>query len=211
MNVSGELPLLVEGREGEWEWAVAARALAGRVESGDQCLIQPFPGGVLASVVDGLGHGAGAAAAARVAIAALTSYAHEPLDLLLRHCHEDLKKTRGVVMSLAAFDARGRTMTWLGVGNIRGVLLRADAQADPTREWLLARGGVVGYHLPSPRPIVHPIARGDVLIFATDGIHSNFAQALTLGDPPPQMAERVLARSSRGTDDALVLVMRCQW
>ena len=43
---------------GPWiEWGVATRALPGQAESGDRHLVQRFPDGVLAAVVDGLGHG----------------------------------------------------------------------------------------------------------------------------------------------------------
>ena len=33
-------------------------------------------------------------------------------------------RTRGVVLSIALFNAENNTMTWLGVGNVDGLLLR---------------------------------------------------------------------------------------
>jgi hypothetical protein len=50
--------------------------------------------------------------------------------------------------------------------------------------------------------------RGDTLIFATDGIREGFTEGLALSDPPQQLADRILARYTKGTDDALVLVAR---
>ncbi len=47
------------------DWGVATLMLAGERESGDLHLVKPVGTGVLVSVVDGLGHGAEAAAAAR--------------------------------------------------------------------------------------------------------------------------------------------------
>ena len=61
---------------------------------------------------------------------------------LLTRWHETLVRTRGVVMGLASFKAVEGTMTWVGVGNVRGLLLRATGGRD---ESLLTRGGVVGY------------------------------------------------------------------
>ena len=61
-------------------------------------------------------------------------------------------------MSLASFNALDGAMTWLGVGNVTGLLLRADAGAERKRESLLLRGGVVGYRLPPLRPVAIPIA-----------------------------------------------------
>jgi serine phosphatase RsbU (regulator of sigma subunit) len=189
-------------------WGMAVQAFDGQVESGDQCLVELFPDGALVAVVDGLGHGPRAAAVAKTAVAALEGYAHESVTSLLKRCHKGLRGSRGVVMSLASFNARGGTMTWLGVGNVEGLLLRANGAADLTHERLLLRGGVVGYRLPTLRPVAMPVMQDDTLIFATDGIRSGFAEELTLGDTPQQAADRILAQHARGTDDALVLVAR---
>lgn len=191
------------------EWGVATQAAAGQTESGDRHLVEPFPDGVLAAVVDGLGHGPHAAAVAETAVGTMEGYVHEPPGSLLERCHRALRSSRGVVMSLASFNTLDGTMTWLGVGNVNGVLLRADsASAGRTRELLLPRGGVVGYRLPTLRPVALPVWRGDLLLFITDGIRSSFAQDLKVSDPPQQIADDVLARYGRGTDDALVLVAR---
>jgi negative regulator of sigma-B (phosphoserine phosphatase) len=190
------------------QWGVAARTMVGCDESGDGYLVESFPGGVTVVVVDGLGHGPRAAAVAQTAVAVLTGHAYEPVGLLLQRCHKGLLGTRGVVMSLASFNALNSTMTWAGVGNVTGVLLRANPVAGRGRESLLPRGGVVGYQLPSPRPVVISVSRGDTLIFATDGIRSSFILDLNPDDSPQQIAEQILASHSRGTDDALVLAAR---
>lgn len=190
------------------QWGVATRALGGQGESGDQHLIESFPNGVLVAVVDGLGHGHNAAVAARKAIGALEGHAHEPVTRLLSRCHKKLRGARGVVMSLASFNALDGTMTWLGVGNVKGVLLYADAAADPARERLLPRGGVVGYQLPSLRAAVIPVSPGDTLVFVTDGLRSSFAEGLTLNSSPQRTADHLLAQYGRQTDDALVVVAR---
>ncbi len=190
------------------EWGAAGLSIVKHSDSGDQFVVQEFPNGALAAVVDGLGHGQGAAIVAKTAAATLSLHASEPVAALLRRCHEALLRTRGVVMSLASFNVLGDTMTWLGVGNVSGVLLRADPQANPSREMLLARGGVVGYRLPTLRSDSHALSPGDTLIFSTDGIRSGFTQTLVLNGSPQEIADRILAEYGRGTDDALVLVVR---
>ncbi len=191
------------------EWGVAELVLPGQTESGDRYLITPTSGGWLVAVVDGLGHGAEAAEAAKAAVRSLDRHAHDPIIPLIRDCHRSLAGTRGVVMSVAAFDARAETMTWVGVGNVEGVLLRAQATVRPRRESLLLRGGVVGGHLPALAAAIVPVMRGDALIFATDGVRSDFAsEHLAHDDPPQQLADRILARWGTKTDDALVLVAR---
>jgi serine phosphatase RsbU (regulator of sigma subunit) len=190
------------------EWGVAARAFSGCDESGDQYLVESFPDGTLVTVVDGLGHGPRAAVVAKAAIAALEGHSHEAVVSLLKRCHNELKGTRGVVMSLASFNAQEKAMTWLGVGNVQGLLLSTNGNGEFKHEWLLARGGVVGYQLPSLRPISIPITQGDTLILATDGLRSGFSKQLPLGDSPQQIADHILAQYGRGTDDAMVLVAR---
>jgi serine/threonine protein phosphatase PrpC len=73
---------------------------------------------------------------------------------------------------------------------------------------VLLRGGVVGYQLPTLRASILPVTWGDVLILATDGIRSGLVEDVTLSHRPQRIAEQILARRAKGTDDALVLVAR---
>jgi len=190
------------------EWGNASLTLAGEVESGDKHVVKVFPHGALLAVMDGLGHGKEAAAAANLAARILQTADNESLISLLKRCHECLRSTRGVVISLAAFNAVEETMTWVGVGNVEGVLLRADPAVDPRYESLVLRSGVVGSRLPLLHGTIVPVMRGDTLIFATDGIRREFTQGLALGDGPQQLADKILGRHAKRTDDALVLVAR---
>lgn len=192
------------------EWGVASVALPGEAESGDLHLVRPIAGGVLVAVVDGLGHGADAATAARLAVAALGPHAHDSPLSLFERCHQALKGTRGVVMSLALIRRADASLTWLGVGNVEGLLVRADGGGETTRarRALITRGGIVGSELPRLQPEVLPLATGDTLLFATDGIREGFAERLSADATPQQQADDILARHRKGTDDALVLVAR---
>jgi hypothetical protein len=190
------------------EWAVAAQAHPGQDVSGDRHVILETPGNAVAIVIDGLGHGPRAAAAADAAAAALDGHGTEGVAALLRLCHRALRGTRGAVMSLASFDVQAGAMTWLGVGNVMGFLLYAEPEEGRVREVLLVRGGVVGYNLPTLRPVVVPIRPGDTLILATDGVRSSFSTGLDATGPPQKVADRILLQHGRRTDDALVLVAR---
>ena len=83
------------------------------------------------------------------------------------------------------------------------VSVRAEAEVP-----LLLRAGVVGFQLPSLDVEILPVSAGDTLIFATDGIQSDFARGLARSFPPQKAAEKILARYGKATDDALVLVAR---
>jgi len=189
-------------------WGVASRPAPGEVASGDRHLIQPIMDGVLLAVVDGLGHGEAAIAAAQAAIAILKSHAEESLISLVKRCHEALTRTRGAVMTVATLRSFESQLTWLGVGNVEAILLRADRQAKARSDRVLLRSGLVGYQLPVLRATTLALAPDDLLIFATDGIDAGFNEGLVYSDSPQQLADGILERHFKGHDDALVLVVR---
>jgi negative regulator of sigma-B (phosphoserine phosphatase) len=190
------------------EYGVAKSVLHGQGESGDQHIVRCYDNGVLIAVIDGIGHGEEAANASRAAASILTSAASTPIIPLVECCHERLRASRGVVLSLASIDIANGLMTWLGVGNVQGVLTRADTRRGNAQETLLLRGGVVGSQLPPLQATVLPIARGDTVYFVTDGVRSDFAESLTALENPQRAADRILEQFQNGIDDALALVVR---
>jgi phosphoserine phosphatase RsbX len=190
------------------EWGVASRVHKGQTASADRPLIRIEPGYALVGAVDGLGHGEEAVAAAVTAIQTLESAGERSVIALLNRCHERLLPTRGVVMSVAMFNTGDSTMTWVGVGNVEGLLLRADLEASPRYESLLLRNGVVGARMPFIHAAIVPVVEGDTLIFSTDGVRSDFRRDAFAEHHPQQMADRIMTQSYKGTDDALVLVVR---
>src|SRR5262245_43574443 len=102
------------------EWASARVVAHGHDESGDQCCVHAIDHRTVIAVLDGLGHGPEAARAARLGIRFLEQSQNHDVVTLVRECHSALRATRGAVMSIAMFDRLEGTMTWLGVGNVRG-------------------------------------------------------------------------------------------
>ena len=190
------------------EYGVAKSILPGQGESGDRHLVCCGGHGILIAAIDGIGHGEEAANAAEAAMAILKASPEEPVISLVERCHEGLRSTRGAVLSLASIDPKHGLMTWLGVGNVQGVLMRAGAQKGSVEEVLLLRGGVVGSQLPALQAAVLPIRRGDTLVFVTDGIRGEFVEGLSALESPQRAADKILKQHSRGNDDALVLVLR---
>jgi len=190
------------------DWSVAARPIAGESISGDLHVVKPFGHRVLVAAIDGIGHGKEAAVAAHAAAEILGGYEGESIISLIRQCHKALMPTRGAVLTVAKMNSEENTMTWLGLGNVQGWLLRADPGATQRRESVLMRGGLVGYLLPALQVSVTPVAAGDLLILATDGIQTTFADEINLNETPQRIASKILSEHSKGNDDALVLVAR---
>jgi hypothetical protein len=73
---------------------------------------------------------------------------------------------------------------------------------------MLLRPGIAGDQLPSLRPATLKIQRGDLLLFATDGLREDFADALDTRGSVQEIADRILSEYHRPQDDGLLLVAR---
>jgi serine phosphatase RsbU (regulator of sigma subunit) len=190
------------------EWGASARPIPGETVSGDDHVAVPLPSWLLFAVVDGLGHGPEAARASAAAVRTLESDPGARPEELIRRCHEALRRTRGVAMTIACVDAVVDEVVWFGVGNVHAALLQPESPDAKGRHWAPLRGGVVGYVLPSVRPTRTPIRPDDVLVFATDGVRPVFGAWPSPSEAPSDVAQRILDDQGRESDDALVLAVR---
>ncbi|HWA25484.1 MAG TPA: SpoIIE family protein phosphatase [Lacunisphaera sp.] len=191
------------------DWAVAQRTLPGQIVSGDRHVVLTHARGVTLAVIDGIGHGPEAAKAADLAVEALRLLPeNNPLAQITR-CHLALGRSRGVVMTLAEFNLRDETLTLCGVGNVDATLFRSvTGPGTPARESALLRGGVVGDQLPAPHASIIPVCAGDLLVMASDGIRLEYPRDLAGRIDLQHLADQLLDRNFKGTDDALVLLAR---
>jgi len=188
------------------EWSTAAATMPGETVSGDRHWAGPVANGMIFAVIDGLGHGRAAAAASKIAVAMLQQYAGDPLIELLHRCHEALRATRGVAMSVAKLNTADSVLTWIGVGNVEGALLHPEPELPCDK--LLLRSCVVGSHLPMLRPEELPIRPGDILTMVTDGVTTEHPMRVPMDAKIESVADGILASACKGNDDALVLVAR---
>jgi phosphoserine phosphatase RsbX len=197
-----------EGWPRELELGVAGVAIEGEERSGDLAVFAPYDRGGLAVVIDGLGHGDEAHAASAIAARVIREHASAAPGALIARCHEALRRSRGVVLTAAWFDLEDRELSWAGVGNVEARLVRGAAAYGDRHESALVLGGVVGYNLPVVRPSYTDLHTGDAVAFATDGIDADYSNSLTPGLSAQRLAERILERHHRNTDDALAAVVR---
>jgi len=184
------------------EWSTANSALAGT--SGDVGVVVEFTNGALAAVIDGLGHGEEARAAAVAAERILVESPSGDVSELVRRCHEALRGTRGAVMSVASFNAPNQTMTWVGVGNVEGLLVRMNGPDEA----IAMRGGTLGYMLPPLNPRTLHVKHGDTLVLASDGIRHGFKHEVLQLRTPGEIVAEVMAHFAKTSDDACVVVAR---
>lgn len=188
------------------EWASAARAFEDEPESGDRSVVADRPDGMLLAVIDGLGHGVHAAAAADAAAAAVEAGAEQPPDEILRRCHAAVAGTRGCAITLGVIALEAATLTWAGVGNVAGVVLHRTS--SPTRKLIRGRAGIVGSRLPRLHSETLALGDGDVILLASDGIRPNFGRVALMHLPLQRIADEIFTEYALATDDALVLAAR---
>ncbi len=193
-------------KNGVLEWHIAMRPFPGEEQCGDSHLVAETTTGWLLAVADGLGHGAEAALASRTLIEVLRRHIEEAPDRLIRRCHEALKNTRGSAATVVAIDRKRCLLSWAGVGNVEGVIRHADPALP--KEYITMRGGIVGARIPGLQTSFLQLQDGDILVLATDGIDCRFVQAISQPQPPDKLAEYILDRFGKSSDDALVLVAR---
>jgi anti-sigma regulatory factor (Ser/Thr protein kinase) len=181
--------------------------IKGESACGDGYFFQIAPARSLYMMVDGLGHGAGAAEAAHEAIAMVARSANEPAREILLRTHETLKKTRGAAMSLAIVDHERLMLTYAGVGNISSALLNGASSRS-----LVSQNGTLGAVLPRvPQEYTYPIERNTTLLMFSDGLVSrtNLSAYPGLQNRHLALTAGVMYRDfSRRRDDASVLLAR---
>lgn len=188
-------------------WGAVDVPLHGEGESGDRWAVAA-DGGLLALVVDGLGHGPEAARASLAAVAAFRERPVADVERLVRQAHEAMVGTRGGALGVCAVDPGRGELVFAGVGNVLGRLV-----LDGRSRSVLGQPGTLGGHgrLPRSRPVRHPWKRGAVLALATDGLRSRWdplASPALLGHDPTVVAAVLERDHGRPNDDVTVLVVK---
>jgi phosphoserine phosphatase RsbX len=95
----------------------------------------------------------------------------------------------------------------VGVGNVEARLVRSSTGATRGESPVLF-GGVLGHQLRTVRPSTVALERGDMVLMATDGVRADFVSNLPAGGSARTVAARVMERSGKTHDDALVVAVR---
>ena len=191
-----------------FEWTVAERPMPGEVRSGDAWVVLPDRSELLLAAIDGLGHGPDAAIAADEAVAIIREHGADSLEAVFALCHRRLLGTRGAAITLTRLDPEAGTITWMGVGNVEGVLVRAGPLGTQPVARTMLGGGVVGMRMPQLRPQTNELRPGDLVLMATDGVNASFPEHLRTGESLRTITDDIMARCGRDSDDAMVMAVR---
>jgi hypothetical protein len=156
-------------------------------------------------VVDGLGHGAAAADAARAALDVLGDAPQLPPGSILERAHAALRSTRGAAAAVGRLQRSSRLFTYAAAGNIAGAIWGGGA---PSRS-LVSQHGIVGHTMPRVREETYVMPPGASILLCSDGIKSRWELDAELASSKALTIATVLWRDhARGRDDATALVVR---
>ena len=181
----------------------AARPHPSEHVNGDAWVVHHEAGVWRIAVIDGLGHGPDAARAAQAAVAALDARPHADPAAAIYACHDALIGTRGAAMSVARIDLVAAQLTYAGIGNVEAHLWQGGARHRP-----ISYRGIVGSVMRTVRSFEVPLEGPWLLALHSDGVSSRL-EIPAPGDAwadPQALADALLARWARQTDDATVVV-----
>lgn len=119
---------------------------------------------------DGLGHGIEAANAMKAAIEAFKTCPEESPVENLRFIHTAVKKTRGLVGTIAIFNRKSRTWKLCGIGNILTKIHSASHIKNH-----MSYNGIIGLNIPnSMKDQEIPYEANQTIIMCSDGIKSRW-------------------------------------
>jgi anti-sigma regulatory factor (Ser/Thr protein kinase) len=188
------------------EVGVVSVPLHGEEECGDDWAVDVAPGRLVAMVVDGLGHGPGAAVAALAAMSAFRDVAADYPQGILESMHTALHRTRGAALSVTVLDVARRTARFCGVGNVDGRVVVGN-----TNRQMMPQRGIVGHTMPRVQLVEIPWPAGGRLVMHSDGISSRWQVDRypgLLARHPALLAGVLFRDFARDLDDATVLVLR---
>jgi anti-sigma regulatory factor (Ser/Thr protein kinase) len=174
---------------------------------GDDYAIVPMGGErCVVLLVDGLGHGLGAATAAEEATRLFRTKPANSPGAVLGMLHEGLRATRGAAAAVAEVDARTRTVRFAGVGNVAGFVRFGDRS-----QGMISHHGTLGHQAVRIQEFRYAWPKGALVVLHSDGVSArwNLAAYPGLAGCHPMVVAAVLYRDHRRrTDDAAVVVLR---
>ena len=180
----------------------------GETECGDAWSLRQKGNQLAAIVVDGLGHGPLAAAAAEQAIAVFGEHWFPTPADYLAAADAAMRATRGAALAMAQVDLAARELHYAGVGNIAARIVNLGANRQQS---LVSHGGIVGAGLRKVQQFDYRWQEGDLLVMHSDGLNErwNLGTYAGLAQTDVAVIAGIVYRDAKRTrDDATVLAAR---
>jgi anti-sigma regulatory factor (Ser/Thr protein kinase) len=185
---------------------VVCRPVKGEIDCGDGWAVAEDSHKEQIMLVDGLGHGPDAYAAAAQAMQAFRRHAKDGPTDFINMAHLAMRATRGAALAVADVNLDSGIVRYAGVGNIAGAILENGLARS-----MVSHNGIVGGEMRKVQEFTYPWQPDSLLVMNSDGINTHWKL-----EPYPGLENRsalmiaaVLYRDFKRTrDDATVLVAR---
>jgi anti-sigma regulatory factor (Ser/Thr protein kinase) len=176
---------------------------------GDDYYVRSDSTGMRIFLGDGLGHGVEANKAVAAAVHSFRYCMLADLGEVLRQMHDDAKRTRGLVGTIAVYSHKTQTWKICGIGNIHTRMLTAA-----TSRTYLPYNGIIGHNMPrtmNEQEVIHEPGKEQVLVLCSDGIRTRWDMmkypAIFRYDMSV-LAAALYKDNARKTDDMSVVIVK---
>jgi anti-sigma regulatory factor (Ser/Thr protein kinase) len=176
----------------------------GEVECGDSWALAEDQDSLCIMLVDGLGHGSFAAAAAECAQESFAATVAETPRAILERAHRALASTRGAAAAVARITQRCK-LSYAGVGNVTGYIVGADQS-----QGLVSYNGTLGLTLQKLQQFEYEWPKDSILVMHSDGLSARWdlrKNPILRGKHPAIIAGVLYRDHARVRDDATVVVL----
>jgi len=199
-------PSKIKGRK-SFQLKTIVVAKPGETTSGDGYYVKITERHIKLLLADGLGHGAEANLAVNEAVKAFKMCPSDSPVEIIRFLHPFVRKTRGLVGTVAVFDLAAKQFRLAGVGNIA-----AKLQGPLLAKSHLAYNGIIGHNIPNTmNDQTLRFEDYNQLVLCSDGIRSrwelNRLPGLARTDLSIQAAA-IYKDFARRSDDMSVLIAK---
>jgi anti-sigma regulatory factor (Ser/Thr protein kinase) len=192
--------------EDQIEVGAVCKPMPGETRSGDGWACEFLADRCVLALVDGLGHGPGAAAAADVALASVRQHRTKAPAAIVQYAHDALRATRGAALAIAEIDLTEQSVRYCGLGNISATIINGD-----NLRHLVSYNGIGGHEARKIVEFTYPWTANALLIMHSDGLMTRWNLQVYPGllQRHPSLIAGVLYRDFvRGRDDVTVVAAK---
>lgn len=182
-------------------------ALPGQHVSGDAIAVRLLEDKILLFAGDGLGHGPFAKDAVDKAIIVLKKTMSTDASQIIREMNSEIKKSRGLVGTVAVMDIDKKKWEICGIGNIHTRLQKGLEYRN-----YISNNGIISVNIPGRlENAVWDMEKFQLMIFCSDGIktHWDLARYPSILKYDPMIIAAVIYKDQgRRTDDMTILIVK---
>jgi len=175
---------------------IVIRPCVGETVCGDAQVVIDDGDMLLVAVVDGLGHGPGAAEASEAFVEFVRGNPRKPLENLMAEGSSHISSTRGAAAAIVRLDFAHNSLGFCGVGNVHFHSL-SSASIHP-----VCVPGIVGHRVRKIIPYEFELPEQGTFVLCSDGISSRIHLEEFPEHAPQALADAILAQHGKSHDDA---------